>query len=205
MVGTIYVSCPLNWNLLSCGNDNSQTSKYDPMRYTLAISSSTCECNDAYGMKCSAWCTDAPLLDLDQVMTILGDTRFGNAYCQIPGQVVGCGHKSLAVDGVKPSSSSFYPNSRSCMCSDNPGSLCLAFCASNAYSLENQIQEGKGKLVTSCSQPDNSVFGCGVRVLDFTVDLKWNYAHVVSATACQCFAEAYYQCLAICGILKTYS
>jgi len=203
-VGTVYVSCPANWTLLSCGTENTQTSAFDLMRYALPVSFTTCECNEAFGMRCSAWCTNAPLPDLNQEKANVPDSAYARAECSIPKKVLGCGHKSLAVGGARLSSSSFYPFEMGCACNDYQGSVCSAFCASNVNSFDIRYAEGNATVVTSCGKPSNAVFGCGIRVLYSAKGSTGSYAHVLNGTACQCYESVYYRCYAICGTLRTY-
>ena len=59
------LSCPPNYNLLSCGlknamndiNINSEVTTCDRTRYAIPDDNNGCECKDNHGSNCVAWCT----------------------------------------------------------------------------------------------------------------------------------------------------
>jgi len=58
-VGSVRVSCPPTFKLLSCGVLNVRKSgKYDRQRYAIPANSYSCECFDAFGAKCVPWCSN---------------------------------------------------------------------------------------------------------------------------------------------------
>ncbi len=55
------LTCPVGYQLLSCGTENSQRNINEDRRYFKPIDSRTCECYDYFGVNCVAWCTTLPL------------------------------------------------------------------------------------------------------------------------------------------------
>ena len=198
--GLFYVSCPSDWFLLSCGTENTQTAKYDQMRYTLAIDSQTCECYAFYGMKCSAWCTDKTLLDQVHQLNLVRENA-AESSCAIGSKLTGCSLKPLLLLGFsRYTKTSTSPFIHGCTCTDNEGAWCVASCVSNIKNNELIMKTGTGKVLISCTKPENNILGCGVNA-NGTLSGDWPHSHVLNQTTCEYFGQSELQFYATCGLI----
>ena len=77
------MSCQSGWNLLGCGGENLTDTSEDPSR-SVWQDGSTCRCQDAFGMKCIAWCTLEQIPVLEQTIIQLNqecDSSDRNSVC----------------------------------------------------------------------------------------------------------------------------
>ena len=51
-----YLTCGDGLQLLSCGLDNTRSESFDAQRYVIPLNETTCQCKDAFKIKCIAIC-----------------------------------------------------------------------------------------------------------------------------------------------------
>ena len=202
-LGLFYVSCPPGWLLLSCGTESTHVTNFDPMRFAQAVNAQTCECYDLYGMKCSAWCTDKPLVDQVNNITLV-QSGTTDSSCPLGSKLTGCGLKPVLLwDFSRNFWTNAHPVQESCSCTDYMGAWCVASCAVNIKKQEISSKTGLGRLFTPCQIPGNTILGCGINA-SIIGSGNWPFANVLNQTLCQCFADFSYRCYAICGLLFDY-
>ena len=200
--GLFYVPCPSGWFLLSCGTENTVTTDFDPMRYTLTAAFQTCECYDLYGMKCSAWCTDKPLTDLTRKLSLAAVSVISSS-CPLGSKLTSCSLKqSLVLSSYSYLAANPDPFQHGCTCANNQGSWCVASCAVNIKNHEVIRQSGSGKVLISCKMPENSILGCGISATKIS-SINWPFANVLNQTTCEYYGEFDSQFYAICGLIFT--
>ena len=203
--GTFYVSCPANWNLLFCEMSPVNLNVMDEKRHVIPIDNKTCECSDITGIRCGAWCTDKPLLNLEFRVAIntVNINDVVTTTCPEGKRAISCHWKPTKI--MYPAIE-IHNNGNECACYDFQGGQCMAMCATNVRYFEivgltslpySSVQQ------VSCNKPQNKVLSCGytVRGAEFVNYLNQNFK-VVNDTTCECTAiGSYFTCYAICGIL----
>lgn len=197
--GTFQVSCPNGTSVLYCGNRNTQLISQEVFRSAKPISATACQCYDYFGEECVAWCTAAPLKDIEIPITVSKQTF--KATCSNGRQVLGCYLYPRQGQPHEPWPA-FYPSdSESCTCYHRSEAECIAMCASNIANYEVNVVAGNGVVRASCVQPGNSILGCGSDADEATklASEKFPSVHVTGPNSCECFNRVHVKCYAICG------
>ena len=190
--------------LLYCGNKNTQTDNAEVYRSAKPINATTCECYDYFGEECNAWCTAAPVKDIEIPSTTSNNTF--KATCSGGRLALGC-HISLLQDKSKDYWPAFYPTDggSSCTCFHTYGAQCLAMCASNIANYEINEVVGNGTVIASCKLPGNTVLGCGSDAV--RAQLKgpetFKTTRVSSSNSCECYNRYLVNCYSVCGQLSS--
>ena len=173
------------------------------MRYAYPIDNQTCECNDAYGMICSARCTDIPMDDYEIAYSGAYDgSSVRRASCGSYGQKIShCSLKPFLIHGQRSPQTNVDYDSEGCLCSDSNGVLCTAVCSANIKHHEVVKVEGSGSVLSSCTEPGNVILGCMVQLNVVMEVSTWPYAYAMDDQTCECFAGISITCIALCGFL----
>ena len=190
-------SCPTGYNLLSCGNDNSQKSNAEGWRRVRPIDSKTCQCYDYFGMSCVAWCTTLPVQGFE-IKTSYVVTNPTSISCSSGKLALGC--------QISPRYSQqevwrrYFPaiSGSSCTCYDYFGGDCYATCGS-ITNYEVVSLYAAGTFYVSCSNPNNRVLGCGIDPYNSPGTETYRTVRVIGPTSCQCYDYFGATCYAICG------
>ena len=208
--GAFNAACPTGFNLLSCGNENTQTTTIEKYRRIRPIDGKTCECYDRAGMTCVAWCTTLPVPQFEIVS--VGHTRTFSAQCPAGKQALGCHVSTTARDvllillfGTTIISYNelwrrHFPGTAgsSCTCYDYYGANCVATCGSpSTYEIVSQWSSGTFSV--SCTNSTHKVLGCGMDPLGGANPEKFRSVRVFGGNSCQCFDRFGATCYAICG------
>ena len=188
-------TCPIGFNLLSCGNDNSQRLKEEVNRRVYPLNSKTCQCYDYFGMNCVAWCTTLPVSGFE-IRTSSGSTI--SVGCSSGKQALGC---HIETTGSRSENwRRYYPvtSGASCSCYDYYGANCIASCGA-ITNFEVVSVRSWGYFTVSCSDPTSRVLGCGINP-DGSPGTDWfRFARVTSGNSCLCYDSYGTSCYAICG------
>lgn len=203
-------TCPNSYNLLSCGNENTQTSTPEKYRKVWPSDSRTCTCYDHSGMACVAWCTTLPVPQF-QIFNVAGTGTF-TAQCPTGMMALGCHISTTARDIVVVTfigTTTYYFNDNfrrhfpnvignSCTCKDTHGANCVTTCGSPT-SHEVVSKLSSGTFTVSCTNSTYKVLGCGMDPTIGTYADHLRSVRVISGASCQCFDRVGATCYAICG------
>ena len=190
-------SCPVGYNLLSCGNDNSQTQTAEVNRRAFPLDSKTCQCYDYFGMICVAWCTSLPVPGYE-IATSKFDIIVIPIGCPSGKQALGCHLNTWGILAEKWRR--YYPiaSGPSCSCYDFFGGTCIASCGAIS-NYEVVSVWSSGTFTVSCSDPTSRVLGCGINP-DGSPGTDWfRFARVISGNSCLCHDYYGTACYATCG------
>ena len=191
------VSCPLGYNLLSCGTANSVNRDIERFRSAKAIDNKTCVCHDAYDMTCAAWCTTLPV----QGYEIIKVSKVGTftASCPTDKTALGCHLDPMST--VWEPFRQYYPNTAGdgCNCYDTGNSECSVTCASQIRDYEVISVWSSGTFYANCGNPTNRVLGCGIDPSGSSNIENFRAASVQYPNACKCVDGFGARCYAICG------
>jgi hypothetical protein len=170
-------------------------------QYAVQIDGKTCECSDAFGTNCVAWCTDKRMPDMelrDGANPLHNDVI--HAACSQGKRAISC--------NLKPNQNFYatvlqYTTGYVCICYDYQDGKCFATCASNIKNYETVISTGINTLSPSCIRPGNKILSCGIYAMFSLVsEYLLHYHQVKNETSCECFSSSQnYTCYAVCGTL----
>ena len=202
--GTFQVACPTGMNVLYCGDRNTQTNNIEIYRSAMPLNATTCQCYDYFGEECNAWCTAAPVKDVEIPSTTSNQTF--KATCSSGKLALGC-YLSPTQGLNKEAWPAFYPTDggSSCTCYHKSGAQCLAMCASNIVNYEINVVVGNGTVNAGCTIPGNTVLGCGSDADHATALGPESYqtTRVSGSASCECFNKFRVKCYAVCGQLSS--
>ena len=194
------VSCPVGYNLLSCGMSGpySQWGRFEQYRYAKPQTSTACGCYDYYGLTCVAWCTTLPV----QGYEIIKVTNTGtfSASCSSGKTALGC-HLAPAQRSYWEQYRQYYPDptGSGCNCYDYGSTECSVTCTSQIRDYEVVSVWSSGTFNVNCGNPTNRVLGCGINPSGSSGPEYYRTVRVISTTACQCVDGYGTTCYAVCG------
>lgn len=188
------VSCPIGYNLLSCGNDDNTSG--EDYRRSRPVSSKDCQCYDYYGMYCVAWCTTMPVPSFEIARGNAGGLFSVN--CPTGKQAMGC-HISTTSSRHESWRRHFPDKSgKFCTCYDYYGTDCLVTC-NTLTNYEVISAYGVGNTDVSCTDPINRVLGCGIDPDGSPWGDRSRTVRVINGNTCRCNDRSGTKCFAICG------
>ena len=197
-IGNFTSSCPTGYNLLSCGNDNTQKLTVEVYRRIKPFDSKTCHCYDYYGMSCVAWCTTLPIQGFEiRTQYVIANSIILS--CTVGKLALGCHISSGFNPGYEKWRQTYPVNSgSSCFCYDYFGADCSATCGS-VTNYEIVSRYSTNTFSVSCSNPNFRVLGCGINPYTSTGIETFRTVRVIGPTSCQCYDYFGTTCYAICG------
>lgn len=191
-------TCPTGYNLLSCGNDNTQKSNVEGWRRCKPMDTKTCQCYDYFGMICVAWCTTLPIQGFEIKTSYAAGPALNTLGCTAGKLSLGC-HISTGYSSVEKWRRYFPTNSgSSCSCYDYFGADCVATCGS-ITNYEVVSKYSTGTFSVSCNNANNRVLGCGIDPYTSSGSETFRTVRVIGPTSCQCYDYFGTSCYAICG------
>ena len=170
--------------------------KYDPNQ-SVWRDNSTCRCQNAFGMKCSAWCTDKIISGFSQAVVRLEknySTDFKDQLCPDNQNIISCqimGNKNgtLSRDQVPR----FFPSRDGCRWQGIKDDQFEMTCLTNSDWF--RISQGTFSPPTmnyySCSVGQGRLISCAPTTIRSPTDR----AFIANSTTCECQA---YKCFAVC-------
>ena len=208
--GSFNVTCRDGWTLLSCGSENLPSTSFDPSR-SVWPSNSSCRCHDAYGMKCSAWCTKWKIPTVNQTIIKLRKDC-SDSFCTLmqgclsaDSTLIGCYFKGNANGSIERKQSYFYSTLLStCMLQGLKDDEFVLTCMPASYSVKINVVgsynvEANSTQLLGCSSEQGKVMNCQPGDRSKLND----YAIIRNETACECYGEdTFHSCAILCMEMK---
>lgn len=148
-------------------------------------------------MGCVAWCTTLPVSGF--TIAISSGSNTITTACPAGSKDIGCHIDTTGLFAEAWRRAFPLSNMQSCECYDYFGSKCVASCATNIQNYEIQSVWGSGNVIISCSNPANSVLGCGSNPNGASTKEQFRYTKVNNQNSCVCYDAFGTRCYAICG------